>query len=217
MNRGAKLIRRCGAALSHAILTPLAWLGYGLVRIIFDCTKINGISISYCLSGDSSPRSMKIGEALSIIENYDGRRWLRVRAHIKRVLVADSSVASFQAILGACVIPATMVDDQDPAALAAVVVHEATHALLNRHGVTSDSRDAVRRIELVCHREELRFVQRLPDVDQIETDLLEMISLLERATFDYDAEVEKAIASRGRSRQLIGLRKRLLGHRSEKR
>lgn len=160
---------------------------------------------------------MKIGEALSIIENYDGRRWLRVRAHIKRVLVADSSVASFQAILGACVIPATMVDDQDPAALAAVVVHEATHALLNRHGVTSDSRDAVRRIELVCHREELRFVQRLPDVDQIETDLLEMISLLERATFDYDAEVEKAIASRGRSRQLIGLRKRLLGHRSEKR
>ena len=108
----------------------------------------------------------RVEEALSLIKTCDRVRYDRLIRDPKRVWVflLPASIGSFKEALQACQLDPRFVLDQrsTPDIIAAVIVHEATHARLRRCGF--GYREEVRpRVEAICVRRELAFARRLPD------------------------------------------------------
>ena len=108
----------------------------------------------------------RVQEALSLISNYDRPRYDLIVRDLDRIWVRllTSGAGEFNAALRACVLEERFVraETTDAALIAAVIVHEATHARLWRCGFGYDE-DERQRIEAICVRRELAFARRLPD------------------------------------------------------
>jgi hypothetical protein len=108
----------------------------------------------------------RVEDALSLIKTYDRARYDRMGRDLDRIWVRllTSGAAQFSPRLWACMLDERFVtaDTTDTAQLAAVIVHEATHARLWRYGFGYDEAER-QRIEAICLRRELAFARTLPD------------------------------------------------------
>jgi hypothetical protein len=127
--------------------------------------SIDGLWLGTLRGSEAEPILGRVEEALSLIKRYDPLQYARVIHNLNRVWVTvlpDAS-ACFQRALQACVLDERYVlaVDSTPELIAKTIVHEATHARLDRRGIKYDEKERTR-IEAVCLRRELAFTAKLP-------------------------------------------------------
>ena len=119
---------------------------------------------------EAEPILRRIEEALLLIKRYDRVRYDRLLRDLERVwvLLLPSSIANFEYGIYTCQIDTRycLAETTTPELLAAVIVHEATHARLWRRG--SRYEEAQRpRIEEICLRREIAFAAKLPNGEAV--------------------------------------------------
>ena len=118
----------------------------------------------------------KIAAALALLGAYEPRRLRRAARDIRRLWIKRTTYATayYLEAWDMCVIDVTFATDEHttPAKLAAVLVHEATHARFFNSGIryTEPTRH---RIEARCVAESVSFARTLPDGEELARYLLE--------------------------------------------
>jgi hypothetical protein len=119
---------------------------------------------------EPEPILRRIEEALSLIKRHDRVRYDRLIRDLQRiwVLVLPTGLANFTYEIYACEIDTRyfLAETTTPERIAAVIVHEATHARLWRCGMGYE--EARRpRIEEICLRREIAFAAKLPNGEDV--------------------------------------------------
>jgi hypothetical protein len=113
----------------------------------------------------------RVEGALLLIKQHSPLDYARIIRELDRIWVSLSyhGLAEYNHSLRACVLDERYV--ADPAAtveqIASTIVHEATHARLERYGIEYEEQRRVR-IETICFRRELAFAARLPDSAELQ-------------------------------------------------
>jgi len=132
--------------------------------------QIDGLWVGTYFQTNAPAVMRRVEEALSLIKLHDQRRYDRLARDVRRVWVrlVPGAIARYSPDLQACELDEHFVlaDTSSPDLIAAVIVHEATHARLWRCGMGYD--EALRsRVESVCFRRELAFAARLPNGERV--------------------------------------------------
>ena len=144
------------------LLWPLVWLvNMGLVYGS-DRKRVHGILVSCSVvDADCHQFFEKTERALQLIRNFDERRLNRMRRDIKAIGLAKRGSCYFESSVRAIFLDASTFPTATDEAIAGALIHEATHARLFRAGHRNYSANKERH-ELICVREELTFLRRLP-------------------------------------------------------
>lgn len=114
---------------------------------------------------------MRVEGALLLIKQHSPLDYARITRELERVWVRllPHSLGEYMHSLRACILderyvagPATTVEQ-----IASTIVHEATHARLERCGIEYEEQRRAR-IEAICFRRELAFAARLPDSAELQ-------------------------------------------------
>ena len=130
---------------------------------------IDGLWIGSAQS-DSEPALQRVEAALQLIERFAPLHYRRVKSSLSRIwvqLVPDGGGCYLHS-LNACLLDERIVASETTtlAWIASAIVHEATHARLEKWGI--HYKQAVRhRIERICVRRELDFARHLSRVDAL--------------------------------------------------
>lgn len=132
--------------------------------------RVDGLWIGTYFQTNAEVVMQRLEAALDLIKASDPRRYGRIVRDLDRVWVrlVPGTIGHFDASLRACVIDERFVlrDTTTPEMIAITIVHEATHARLDRCGIAYE--EAARpRIEQICFRRELAFVRRLPNGEAV--------------------------------------------------
>jgi hypothetical protein len=115
---------------------------------------------------EAEPILQRIEQALQLIKRNDRIRYDRLLRDLQRVwvLLLPSSIAIFEYRIYTCAIDTRycLAETTTPELLAAVIVHEATHARLWRRGIRYEEAQRPR-IEEICIRREIAFAAKLPN------------------------------------------------------
>ena len=129
---------------------------------------------------DSESRFATLQEALRLIEYYDPLRYRSLKRYIRRIIVDDSIPARAMYFLGTgvCVIRPDLLGS-GRATIASALVHETTHARLDRLGVRQ-SPDRHARIESLCMSQEIDFVSHFPQTPELKQWMQNMMNHIAR-------------------------------------
>jgi hypothetical protein len=112
----------------------------------------------------------RIQDALRLIKQQSPLHYSRVVQHLKRVWVhlVPHGNGCYYRSLDACMLDPRYVRSEATKLeeIASTIVHEATHARLERWGISYDEDKRIR-IEAICRRRELEFLARLPDSETL--------------------------------------------------
>jgi hypothetical protein len=139
--------------------------------------NIDGVRVG-SFTDPPEPTLRRVAEALLLMKQQSPLHYSRILRHLDRIWVdvlADAN-ASYWRKLNACKLDERFVlrEDTTIEQIASAIVHEATHARLDRWGVAYD--EAKRhRIETICMRRELDFVSELPASDALQDQLRLML------------------------------------------
>jgi hypothetical protein len=132
--------------------------------------RVDGLWVGGFLLDKHSLVFERVDAALSLIKTYDPLRYRRILCDVERIWVflVPGGLGQFRRSLKSCDIDERFVlaETTRPEQIAAVIVHEATHARLFHCGIGYEA-ELRARVEAVCCRRELAFAARLPDGDQI--------------------------------------------------
>lgn len=132
--------------------------------------RIDGLWVGVALAFEPEPILRRVEEALGLIQKYDRLRYDRLVRDLDRVWVRDlpGALGTFNSSLHACSLDREFVLDEmsRPELIAATIVHEATHARLDRCGI-GYGEELRPRVEAACFRRELAFAARLPNGDRV--------------------------------------------------
>lgn len=108
-----------------------------------------------------------VANAVALIKEFDSRRFGMLRRQIKRIAIADipGSAGEYWSEIDAAVIAPDHLAGQVPLAVAMTLIHEATHARLQRAGVVRPGREE--RVERCCVAREIAFARRVPGSEQL--------------------------------------------------
>jgi hypothetical protein len=125
---------------------------------------------------DESPGDIRrVEEALDLIKNNDPLQYAHVTRYLKRLWVTllASNRAEYHRSIDACVLDERFVRSETTTIpkIAAVIIHEATHARLEHWGIRYDEKQRSR-IEEICYRREIAFVDRLPNCEDLRSQLV---------------------------------------------
>jgi hypothetical protein len=114
---------------------------------------------------------MRVESALVLIKQHSPLNYARIIREIERIWVTllFHGLGEYKYSLKACLLderyvadPATSIEQ-----IACTIVHEATHARLERYGI-GYKEELRARIEAICFRRELAFAARLPDSAELQ-------------------------------------------------
>jgi len=130
--------------------------------------NIDGLWVG-TIEKDPWPGLRRVEEALQLIKDHDTLHYSRVINNLERIWVRllTDGFAQYQRSLNACVFDErSVVKETTPIErIASTIVHEATHARLDRWGVIYEENKRVR-IEAICMRREQHFLARLPQSER---------------------------------------------------
>ena len=125
--------------------------------------------------GSGRPEDLtRVESALLLIKQHSPLDYARIARELERIWAKLSfhGLGAYDHSLKACILderyvadPATTVEQ-----IASTIVHEATHARLERYGIEYEEQRRVK-IEAVCCRRELAFAARLPDSAELLQDI----------------------------------------------
>jgi hypothetical protein len=117
----------------------------------------------------------RVEDALRLIKEHHRLHYLRVIHNLDRIWVqlVPSYSAYYDRSLNACVIDERFVllETTTLEHIASTIVHEATHARLERWGISYKDEKARTRIEAICLRRELNFLARLPNCEPLQEEI----------------------------------------------
>lgn len=148
--------------------------------------QIDGLWIGVFNVSEPDTVLCRIEEALGLIKAYDPLRYDRLIRDLERVWarLLPGYLGNFNSSLRACELDKDFVlDDASlPELIAATIVHEATHARLQRCGVGYEE-ELRPRVEAICFRRELAFAAKLPNGEKVREQAERLLALC--ATEDY--------------------------------
>jgi hypothetical protein len=128
--------------------------------------RVDGLWIGGSRQREGEAALDRVERALMLIALHDPVRYRRILRDLERIWVhlVVGGGAEFDASLLACKLDERFVlDESTPTeVIAAMIVHEATHARLWHYGIPYDA-PIRHRIEAICARREIAFANRLPD------------------------------------------------------
>jgi hypothetical protein len=130
-------------------------------------TEISGFKISVFPTvgnDDAEAARGKVIDALEQLMMFDFRRYGQCEHYMPWIMIRPARRSHYDIDAGICMLDLADALLGSPAGIAAVLVHEATHARLSFRGIRYVPRLQAR-IENICVAEELAFVNRLPDQD----------------------------------------------------
>jgi hypothetical protein len=124
---------------------------------------------------DSEPALQRVEAALRLIERFAPLHYRRVKNSLSRIWVqlVPHGAGCYLHSLNACLLDERVVASETTTLewIASAIVHEATHARLEKWGIRYD--EAVRlRIERICARRELDFARHLSGVDALQEEIM---------------------------------------------
>ena len=130
---------------------------------------VDGVWIGSAQS-DSEPALQRVEAALQLIEQFSPLHYRRVKNSLSRIWVqlVPHGAGCYLHSLNACLLDERVVASETTTLewIASAIVHEATHARLEKRGIRYV--EAVRhRIERICARRELDFARHLSGVDAL--------------------------------------------------
>ena len=167
--------RSCGRLMGR-IPRPLDMLLHRVVIYSAPRKRVHGILTS-CSDDDvdCDVFFQRIQHALDLIGRYDERRLERMKRDVKAIALGLPAFSySFYApsvaavFLNAKLFPAASAEN-----IAAVLVHEATHARLDQAGHRNHA-ESRERHERICIAEQLAFVRRLPNSEALANAILRL-------------------------------------------
>lgn len=139
---------------------------------------IDGLWVGSVARGRENEREItlrRVEDALRLIKLHDPLGYSRITRDLKRIWVnlVPHYNAWYLHPLQACVLDERYVlsETATPERLALTIVHEATHARLERCGIDYELKLRPR-IEAVCFRRELAFVSKLPNGAELRDELV---------------------------------------------
>ena len=114
----------------------------------------------------------RVEGALRLIRDCDTLNYSRVLKHLDRIWIRliPSAQAHYERQLNACVFDQRFAASETVEEIASTIVHETTHARLERWGISYDEK-VRQRIEAICIRRQLNFVGKLSDSEKLREDL----------------------------------------------
>jgi hypothetical protein len=127
---------------------------------------------------DSEPALQRVEAALRLIERFAPLHYRRVKNSLSRIWVrlVPHGAGCYLHSLNACLLDERVVASETTTVewIASAIVHEATHARLEKWGIHYN--EAVRlRIERICIRRELDFARRLSGVDALQEQITQSL------------------------------------------
>jgi len=127
--------------------------------------RVDGLLILAFADRDTGRILARVEQALALIARYDGLRYRQLLRDLDRIWVTllSSALGDYTPATRTCRLDKRFVlhNVVDPELIAAVIVHEATHARLNRLGIAYAEQQRPR-IEAICTRREIAFADKLP-------------------------------------------------------
>jgi hypothetical protein len=121
------------------------------------------------------PGLRRVEDALQLIKAHDALHYSRVIHNLERIFVnlVPDALAHYDRSLNACVLDQRFVLPETTALerIACTIVHEATHARLERWGIGYDDEKARTRIEAICLRRELNFIAKLQHSERLREEI----------------------------------------------
>lgn len=113
----------------------------------------------------------RVEDALLLIKQHSPLDYARITRELERIWVdlVLYGLGEYRHSLRACILDERYVADSETTVghIASTIVHEATHARLERYGIEYEERRRAR-IEAICFRRERAFAARLPDSAELE-------------------------------------------------
>jgi hypothetical protein len=135
-----------------------------------DGKRIDGLWVGTYFQTNAELVMRRLEEALGLIKVHDRRRYDRLCKDLTRVWVrlVPGAVARYVPGMETCELDERFVLAQtsSPDLIAALIVHEATHARLWRRGIGYDEKLRAR-VEAACFRRELAFAAKLPNGERV--------------------------------------------------
>src|SRR5215831_13869544 len=169
---------RVGAApvRPKTLTQPLRILAASVRRLVnriglatSDSRRVDGIWIGSFR--DSSEDLARVEQALLLVKQHSPVHYSCIINNLERIWIFGLTHigAQYNHSLKACVFDYRFLADPKTSTkrIASVIVHEATHARLERCGITYDEDRRVR-IEAICLRRELALAARLPDSAELQ-------------------------------------------------
>jgi len=148
----------------------------------------------------------RVEDALQLIKRHDPLNYLRVTHNLERIWVhlIPSAEAHYERTLNACVLDERYLlkEEMTLERIASTIVHEATHARLERWGIIYEEESRYR-IESICLRRELNFLTKLPDSEHLKE---EIAGALEWCATDRDHLSDASFRARENQGQVETLR-----------
>jgi len=131
--------------------------------------EIDGLWVG-TIEGKPQPGLRRVEDALQLIKHLSPLHYSRVIHNLERVWVRLLTIADacYNGPLSACMLDKRFVLQETTTLeeIASTIVHEATHARLERWGISYDEK-ARARIEAICLRRELNFIANLPNSEPL--------------------------------------------------
>jgi hypothetical protein len=108
----------------------------------------------------------RLSAALELLNLIDPRRLARIRDEVPRVYIEPAASSRYFAASNAIGLALRLVQRHDAETIAATLVHEATHARIERRGIRAWP-DLLSRIERRCVLEEIAFLEKVPGADDL--------------------------------------------------
>jgi len=135
--------------------------------------NIDGLWLgSWC----DGPDLERVEKALDLIKQYSPVHYCRVVRDLKRVwvYVLSGGSAEYERSLDACLLDERYVANSTVERIASSIIHEATHARLERLGIKYKE-ELRSRIEIICFRRELAFIAKLPNTSELKDELVRSV------------------------------------------
>jgi hypothetical protein len=148
----------------------------------------------------------RVEAALLLVKHHSPLNYARILRELERIWVylLPQSLGEYRASLRACLLDERYI--ADPATsleqIGSAIVHEATHARLDRYGIQYRQEQRTR-IEAICFRRELAFAARLPNGAELQQELERSLDWhVANPDYFHDAQFQK----RGTSGEVEALR-----------
>ncbi len=140
---------------------------WALIRLSRN-TRVDGLWVGVFMEERGAEILGRLVEALQLIKTYDPYRYRRVLREIERIWAHPLpwEWAVWVRALKRCVVDPRFVVSASPSLIASAIVHEATHAALDRRNI-GYGEQLRERVEKVCMRQELAFAAKIPGGDEL--------------------------------------------------
>jgi hypothetical protein len=142
-----------------SFLSDLPWLL--LVWLSKRC-RIDGLEVCVAASAaEANAIFIRVRDAFALLGRYDPELKEQVKRDVRRLLFTDTRGGHYFAGIDTCRIGIDFAKRASDLSLAMMIVHEATHARLERSGLRYIGRER-ERIERLCIDAEVAFAERVP-------------------------------------------------------